>query len=793
VEKQNSFVRFMLLFGIMLIVTQLSMRWLGLGPEAPPIDQDVEPVAEEVAEVDPVIVGEQEETFFALGSYDAAKGEKYLAYFNTRGASLDRIELVERDDEGKLKYGVIEFKHGYLGYLAPVAVGENGAGIKVRVVGDGTPAHIAGIQIGDVLTSIHGTALSAAEDIDKVLRQTVAGQKIEIKYERGGEASSVEVELTDKPLMVIDPQPFPPVDPEQETPNKPDSSLRTTLIRINKQISDNDNPANVPSLMQSNWSVVSSDERTITFQLLLDNVAAVSEVMEEVKEAAVEEAAVDVQEVVSGPLSGQIEIAKTYSLAELSGEQSYHIGLKLAFTNKGDTTQRLALRQYGPNSIVNESWWTSVGKTRDVKWSLSGDESEVRAGEILSDAQANEEAPTSSIWEVEEIEPTLDYLVTDSQFFAAGFVGLGEEPGIGLSISDVRTAMAESVESITEKSMSVPNTTFFVDSDEFEVAAGATVNKDLQIFVGPKLDNLLQSYGLENVIEYGWMRAIARPLSVIMHFFESIVGNFAVAIIMLTILVRGCLHPLTRKQARSMQLMGFLKPEMQRIKEKYKDDPQQLQKKNFELYSKYGANPLSGCLPIVLQLPIFIGLYRSIMIDIELRGQPLIPGLDWCANLAGPDMMTYFGEFSFMLMKRGGFIGPYFNILPLLVVILFLVQSIIFTPPATDPQQEKMQKMMKPMFLIMGFFFYRVASGLCLYFITSTTWGILERKLLPKVEDPDAYLLQLAEEKRSKKRKPGLMARLMEMGEAQKRTQAAGGDSQRRKQLDSLRSGRRRR
>ena len=785
-EKQNSFVRFMLLFGIMLIVTQLAMRWLGPFPEPPSIEDGVEQPAE-VVEAAPVLVGEQEEVFVALGSYDPAKGEKYLAYFNTRGASLDRIELVERDDDGELKYGVIEFKHGYLGYLAPIPVEENGVGVKVRVVGDGTPADIAGIQVGDVLTSVHGTPLASGEDIEKALRQTAVGERVEVKYERGGEASSVEVELTDKPLQVIDPQPFPPVDPEQEIPNTPDNSLRTTLTRINNQISDNDEPANVPSLMQSNWSIASSDERTITFQLLLDNVAGVSEVTEE--------AGADAPETVSGPLSGQIEVSKTYSLAQLSGDQSYHIGLNLAFANKGDTSQRLALRQYGLNSIVNESWWTSVGKTRDVKWSLDGNEDDVRAATILEFARENKEEPSSSIWEVEETEPTLNYLVTDSQFFAAGFVGGGEQPGIGLSISDVRTVLAEPIEGVTDKSASVPNTSFFIDSDEFEVAAGATVSNDLRIFVGPKLDELLQSYGMDNVIEYGWFRAIARPLSGIMHFFQSLVGNYGVAIIMLTILVRGCMHPLSRKQVRGTQMMGFLKPQMTKINEKYKDDPRQKTMKQQQLFAKYGYNPLAGCLPVFVQMPIFFGLYRSIMVDVELRGQALLPGLDWCTNLAGPDMLQYFGESTTFLINRGGLVGPYLNLLPLLTIFLFLLQSVIYTPPATDDTQRMAQRMMKFMFLFMGFMFFRVASGLCIYFIASSTWGILERKLLPKISDPDAYLEKLAEERRLKKKKPGLMARLMmEMGEKQQRSLSSGdGNSERRKQLDSLRGGRRRR
>lgn len=784
-EKQNSFVRFMLLFGIMLIVTQLAMRWLGLVPEPPSIEDGADqPV--EVVEAAPVLVGEQEEAFVALGSYDPAKGEKYLAYFNTRGASLDRIELVERDDDGELKYGVIEFKHGYLGYLAPIPVDENGVGVMVRVVGDGTPAHIAGIQVGDVLTSVHGTPLASGEDIEKALRQTAVGERVEVKYERDGEAYSVEVELTDKPLQVIDPQPFPPVDPEQEIPNTPDNSLRTTLTRINNQISDNDDPANVPSLMQSNWSIASSDGRTITFQLLLDNVAGASE--------ATEEAGADAPETVPGPLSGQIEVSKTYSLAQLSGDQSYHIGLNLAFTNKGDASQRLALRQYGPNSIVNESWWTSVGKTRDVKWSLDGNEDDVRAATILEFARENKEEPSSSIWEVEETEPTLNYLVTDSQFFAAGFVDGGEQPGIGLSISDVRTVLAEPIEGVTDKSASVPNTSFFIDSDEFEVAAGATVSNDLRLFVGPKLDGLLQSYGMDNVIEYGWFRAIARPLSGIMHFFQSLVGNFGVAIIMLTILVRGCMHPLSRKQVRGTQMMGFLKPQMTKINEKYKDDPRQKTMKQQQLFAKYGYNPLAGCLPVFVQMPIFFGLYRSIMVDVELRGQALLPGLDWCTNLAGPDMLQYFGESTTVLINRGGLVGPYLNLLPLLTIFLFLLQSVIYTPPATDDTQRMAQRMMKLMFVFMGFMFFRVASGLCIYFIASSTWGILERKLLPKISDPDAYLEKLAEERRLKKKKPGFMARMMEMAENQQRPPSSGdGNSERRKQLDSLRGGRRRR
>ena len=787
-EKQNSFVRFMLLFGIMLIVTQLAMRWLGLVPEVPPVEENVEQSAEVDSEA-PILVGDQQEAFIALGSYDPLKNEKYLAYFNSRGAALDRIELVERDADGELKYGVIEFDHGYLGYLAPEVVGEEEPGVRVRVVGDGTPADQAGIQIGDILTSVNGEALTSIEDLDNVLRQTQAGDNVEVQFKRDSQSMTVNVELADKPLQVIDPEPFPPVDPEQEEVNTPLSSMLTTLTRVNDQISGEDEPANIPSMAQSNWSIAASDGRSVTFKLVLDNITA--EVKEQVEAAG--EGDSDDQDGLLGPLQGRIELAKTYSLADLNDEHSYHLGLKLEFANKGDASQRLAFRQHGPNSIVNESWWTSVGKTRDVKWSLDGVESDMRAATILDYAEENPDLPSASIWEVKETVPTLDYLITDSQFFAAGFVGKSETSGIGLSIVDVRTVLAELIEGVTEKSSRVPNTSFFVDTSEFEVRSGETVSRELRLFVGPKLDELLQSYGMKNVIEYGWFRTIARTLGGVMHFFQGIVGNFGVAIIMLTILVRGCMHPLSRKQVRSTQMMGFLKPQMERINEKYKDDPRQKTMKQQQLFAKYGYNPLAGCLPIFIQMPIFFGLYRSIMVDVELRGQALLPGLDWCSNLAGPDMFYYFGETTAMFLNRGGFLGPYLNLLPILTIILFLLQQKIYTPPATDDTQRMAQRMMKFMFMFMGVMFFRVASGLCIYFVASSTWGILERKLLPKISDPEAYLEKLAEDRRQKKSKPGFMVRMMEMTEAQQRNQATGVDSQRRKQLDSLRSGRRRR
>ena len=126
-----------------------------------------------------------------------------------------------------------------------------------------------------------------------------------------------------------------------------------------------------------------------------------------------------------------------------------------------------------------------------------------------------------------------------------------------------------------------------------------------------------------------------------------------------------------------------------------------------------------------LQLPIFIGLYRGLSVDIALRDQPLIPGLKWCGNLAGPDQLWYWKDaipFSF-LTHETGWLGPYLNILPIVTIILFLMQQKLFTPPPTDDQQKLMHKMMTFMMIFMGVLFFKVSAGLCIYFITSSLWG----------------------------------------------------------------------
>ncbi len=281
------------------------------------------------------------------------------------------------------------------------------------------------------------------------------------------------------------------------------------------------------------------------------------------------------------------------------------------------------------------------------------------------------------------------------------------------------------------------------------------------VFAGPKRPELLAQYPLADpqtgfagdpqnnlgeLIYYGWpiWAAVARPMTHILHFFYSIVGNYGIAIIMLTVLVRGCMFPLSRKQALGAQKMQELKPEMDRINEKFKGKPEEKTRAMQELWRKHNYNPMSGCLLAFLQLPIFIGLYRALMINVELRQAPLLgESIHWCSNLAAPDMLFHWRDWSFMpgfLTAYKGFmsLGPYLNILPLFTVGLFILQQQMFMPPATDDQTRMQQKMMKYMMILIGYMFYTVPSGLCLYIIASSLWGIAEKKLLPKAKPAGA-------------------------------------------------------
>jgi YidC/Oxa1 family membrane protein insertase len=213
---------------------------------------------------------------------------------------------------------------------------------------------------------------------------------------------------------------------------------------------------------------------------------------------------------------------------------------------------------------------------------------------------------------------------------------------------------------------------------------------------------------------------------------------YPLCIIFLTIMVRGMMFPISRKAAMTNIKMQELQPEIKKLKEKFKDDPQALNREVWALQRRSGANPLSTCWLMFLQMPIFMGLYFALQESIFFRAAPAWPTwVPWMTNLAAPDMIFPWSEsipFISAPESYGSFfyLGPYFNILPVLAVTLMIFQQKYTMPPPTDEQQEMQQKMMKYMMVFMGLMFYKVPCGLVLYFIASSIWGFCERKLLPK-------------------------------------------------------------
>lgn len=267
-----------------------------------------------------------------------------------------------------------------------------------------------------------------------------------------------------------------------------------------------------------------------------------------------------------------------------------------------------------------------------------------------------------------------------------------------------------------------------LESKPISLQPGAEVAHNFQLFAGPKDEHLLPADASE-VIQHGRLGWISRPMVSFLTLLHGITGSYGLAIIGLTVLVRAGMLPLSLKQAKNAMLMQEVQkkiaPEMALIKQKYPTDQARQSQEMMELYRKYNFNPfamLGGCLLLFLQLPIFMALYSALNLSVDLRQAPFL----WVHNLAAPDALF---AFPFRIPLLG---WTEFNLLPLISVALMVVQQEMFMPPPTNEEQALQQKMMKYMTIFMGVMFYRVPAGLCVYFIASGVWGLIERKMLPK-------------------------------------------------------------
>ncbi len=287
-----------------------------------------------------------------------------------------------------------------------------------------------------------------------------------------------------------------------------------------------------------------------------------------------------------------------------------------------------------------------------------------------------------------------------------------------------------------------------------QLQPGQSTTFSYRIFIGPKQNTMLRSMenhwgeGWGDVMQYGWFWFISRPLNWLLNFYHDLIDSVAeawawgLAIIILTITVRIFIWPLHAKSTRTMKRMSKLKPKMDELREKHKDDPNKLNMETMGLYRKYGINPLGGCLPMLLQIPIFFGFYRMLQYAVELRGK----GFLWVDDLSQPDTL-------------GHLFGIPLNLLPTVMAVTSFLQ-IKMTPSTGDKMQQRIMMLMPIMFFL---FCYNFASALALYWTTQNIFSIGQTWLMGKMPEPELQASKKANKKSFMQRMAEKQAEMQKM------------------------------
>ncbi|EKD41239.1 MAG: Membrane protein oxaA [uncultured bacterium] len=238
------------------------------------------------------------------------------------------------------------------------------------------------------------------------------------------------------------------------------------------------------------------------------------------------------------------------------------------------------------------------------------------------------------------------------------------------------------------------------------LAPGETLNRKLGFYLGPKLRTELQSFGvgLEKCVDYGWFGLIAVPLLWLLVSLEKVLGNWGLAIIALTFIVKMILHPVNKKSMESMKAMQKLQPRMKEIQQKYKGDREKLNMEMMTMFKSHKVNPMGGCLPMILQMPIYIALYKVLWNAIELYRAP------------------FFGIYHDLSMPDPYFVGPF-----LLGVLFFLQQKLTPSSASMDPAQQKMMQFMPLMFTVFMVF---LPAGLIMYILVNTLMSVIQQYMI---------------------------------------------------------------
>ncbi|MDR2757557.1 MAG: YidC/Oxa1 family insertase periplasmic-domain containing protein [Planctomycetaceae bacterium] len=714
-----------------------------------------------------------EPAWITLGSLDPKSPYKMLVTLTNQGAALVRAEL------NTIKYRDVQELSGYLGQIVvdPAEAEKHGEGVTVQAVGQGTPAQLFGLMLGDQITrfdlknkknnAFEITQIKNFNDLRNCLLKTKPGDYIELTVLRNNKTiDGLGIILGQYPMDVIRPESV-PKDYEEYRHlgglrgvvwgNRLNTQLANKLNNknsINSTISDqlsflttlrqvDDLQLDFPASFKiSNSTIKGIVPRDSSLDLELPDVSLRQESWELID---VTENEASFRRVIP---AWNLEMVKTYRLEKIEQMEGktpsigagYGLTFQIKIRNLDTKEHKIAYQLDGPTGLPLEGGWYAqkIGPKwrqaygiRDLVVRFHNNTNQLIANSLIGNDK------NDNPW----IDEPLDYVGVDSLYFQCTLKPQNQDNELSWHVRSFPIRVGEK----NTEWNKLTDISFRLWSREKTLQPGEEIKHNYSVFVGPKDTAILAEYRLSETIYYGWFWFAAQPLLAILHFFHSLGMNYAAAIIALTICVRLLMFPLSIKQALGAIKMADIMPELKEINEKYKDDLQARSNASRAVYKKHGYNPLSGCLPLFIQLPIFIGLYKALSIDAGLYGTPLISStFRWCSDLSAPDMLfdwssfwTFAGWPSFNTGTGTNFfaifaLGPYFNLLPLLTIVLFLIQQAVMMPPPTDEQSRLQRKMMQYMMIFMGFLFFKIPSGLCIYFIVSTTWGLLERRFIPK-------------------------------------------------------------
>jgi len=248
------------------------------------------------------------------------------------------------------------------------------------------------------------------------------------------------------------------------------------------------------------------------------------------------------------------------------------------------------------------------------------------------------------------------------------------------------------------------------------IAAHEAKSYAYTLYFGPKKLQILESAGndLAKSVDFGWFDVLGKPMLWLLNFFHQYSGNYGLAIILLTVLIKLVFWPITQKGMKSMKNMQKLQPKIAKLRERYKDDPAKMNQEMMTLYKTYKVNPVGGCLPMLIQIPFFFALYQVLLAAIELRHAPFML---WINDLSAPDRLWI------------GFDIPYLHGIPILTLLMgasmYFQQKM--TPTTADPTQARIMQFLPIVFTVM---FINFASGLVLYWLVNNLLSILQQYLI---------------------------------------------------------------